>query len=192
MQRGHQEPFVARESLNSAGNGALMRLAPLVIAYCNQPDKALELATDHARLTHSDPRCLDANRAWAWFMLKALEQNLKEDVLNPEAAMSALNSLHREIEAVVRGSYRTSNPPEIQGSGYVVKTMEPALWAFWHSEIFKEGLLIAVTWGTTPIPPGWCMDSWRVLTMSLKACRKNGGRGFMSPQSSLTWMSDCG
>lgn len=142
-----EEPFVGPESLNSAGNGALMRLAPLVIAYHDQPMRAMELAVEHARLTHSDPRCLDANRAWTWFMLRAFETRTKEEVLNPRVALGALKRLHSEIEAVVRGSYRTANPPEIEGSGYVVKSMEAALWAFWNSGTFEEGLLMAVNLG---------------------------------------------
>jgi ADP-ribosyl-[dinitrogen reductase] hydrolase len=38
-------------------------------------------------------------------------------------------------------------PPEIRGLGYVVKTLEAALWAFYHSASFREGCLLVVKLG---------------------------------------------
>ena len=38
-------------------------------------------------------------------------------------------------------------PPEIRGSGYVVETLEAALWAFDRSSSFEEGALLAVNLG---------------------------------------------
>ena len=39
------------------------------------------------------------------------------------------------------GSYRRLEPPEITASGYVVKSLEAVLWAFYHTNNFKEGCL---------------------------------------------------
>jgi|SRR5947207_6266969 len=39
------------------------------------------------------------------------------------------------------------NPPAIKGSGYVVKSLEAALWAFFRSSTFREGCLLAVNLG---------------------------------------------
>ena len=49
-----------------------------------------------------------------------------------------------EIADVAAGSFRHREPPEIQGTGYVVESLEAALWAFWKSGSFKEGCLLAV------------------------------------------------
>ena len=38
-------------------------------------------------------------------------------------------------------------PPEIRGSGYVVDTLEAVLWAFFHTEDFREGALKVVNLG---------------------------------------------
>ena len=38
-------------------------------------------------------------------------------------------------------------PPEIKGSGYVVESLEAALWAFHNSSTFEEGCLLAVNFG---------------------------------------------
>jgi ADP-ribosyl-[dinitrogen reductase] hydrolase len=64
--------------------------------------------------------------------------------------------------------------PAIVGSGYVVKSLEPALWAFRSAEHFREAVLKAVNlgddadtsgavcgplagayWGVAGIPPEW-------------------------------------
>jgi hypothetical protein len=47
-------------------------------------------------------------------------------------------------DELARGSFMTKEPPDIIGSGYVVKSLEAALWAFHHSSDFKEGCLMAV------------------------------------------------
>jgi ADP-ribosyl-[dinitrogen reductase] hydrolase len=51
------------------------------------------------------------------------------------------------IEEVVLGSYQRKEPPEIKGSGYVVRSLEAALWAFHKSSSFEEGALLAVNLG---------------------------------------------
>ena len=52
-----------------------------------------------------------------------------------------------EIDEIARGSFREREPPEIRGSGYVVRSLEAALWAFDRSESFREGCLLAVNLG---------------------------------------------
>ena len=45
------------------------------------------------------------------------------------------------------GSFKKKEPPEIRGRGYVVKSLEAALWAFYKSNSFEEGCLLAVNLG---------------------------------------------
>ena len=55
--------------------------------------------------------------------------------------------LAAEIDEIAAGSFKRRNPPEIRGSGYVVKSLEAALWAFYQSVSFREGCLLAVNLG---------------------------------------------
>ncbi|HQO62975.1 MAG TPA: ADP-ribosylglycohydrolase family protein, partial [Syntrophorhabdus sp.] len=57
------------------------------------------------------------------------------------------HTLAPEIEDIARGSYKEKNPPEIKGTGYVVQSLEAALWAFHKGDSFEEGCLIAVNLG---------------------------------------------
>ena len=56
-------------------------------------------------------------------------------------------SLPWEINEIAMGSFKHREPPEIKGTGYVVKSLEAALWAFYHSHSFREGCLLAVNLG---------------------------------------------
>ena len=46
-----------------------------------------------------------------------------------------------EVDAVASGSFKTSDPDQIKATGYVVKSMEAAMWAFYHTDNFKDGCL---------------------------------------------------
>ena len=47
----------------------------------------------------------------------------------------------------MQGSYKTKSKDEISSSGYVVNTLEAALWTFYNSKDFNEGVFIAVNFG---------------------------------------------
>ena len=48
---------------------------------------------------------------------------------------------------MVDGSYKRKSPPAIVAGGYVVDTLEAALWAFYHNDSFEDGALSAVNLG---------------------------------------------
>jgi len=51
--------------------------------------------------------------------------------------------LHPEIAEITAGSFKRKNPPEIRGTGHVVRSLEAALWAFYNSGDFKTGALLS-------------------------------------------------
>ena len=60
---------------------------------------------------------------------------------------SGVHEMTPEIDAIANGSFKHKNPPEIAGSGYVVKSLEAALWAFKSSGNFEEGCMMGVNLG---------------------------------------------
>ena len=70
-------------------------------------------------------------------------------MLDPEwkAWRSLPGELHSSIEEVIRGSYLHREPPEIVGSGYVVRSLEAALWAFARHDSYPGAVLAAVNLG---------------------------------------------
>jgi ADP-ribosyl-[dinitrogen reductase] hydrolase len=51
------------------------------------------------------------------------------------------------LDDIASGSFKEKDPPDIRGTGYVVQSLEAALWAFYHGNSFKEGCLLAVNLG---------------------------------------------
>src|SRR5690606_28237969 len=52
-----------------------------------------------------------------------------------------------ELASVARGSFKSKTPPAIRGTGYVVESLEAALWAFHRTTTFEEGCLLAANLG---------------------------------------------
>jgi ADP-ribosyl-[dinitrogen reductase] hydrolase len=53
----------------------------------------------------------------------------------------------RQIVAIARGEYRDKPDSAIRGSGYVVESLEAALWAFATTESFADAILRAANLG---------------------------------------------
>ncbi|MGX1828988.1 ADP-ribosylglycohydrolase family protein [Paenibacillus taichungensis] len=133
----------------TAGNGSIMRLAPVAMAYANQPDQAVRYAGLSSRTTHAAVESVEACEVLAAILVAGLRGADKEVMLRPDTCRQwrEEKSFLPAIEEVVQGSYRDKAPPDIQGSGYVVRSLEAALWAFHQSSTFEEGALLAVNLG---------------------------------------------
>src|SRR3954470_11920654 len=75
LQRFEQtgEPFPGDAAPDAAGNGPLMKLAPVAMAYASRPDDAIRFAGESARTTHGAPEAIDASCAFAALLVAALE-----------------------------------------------------------------------------------------------------------------------
>ncbi|RAW15221.1 ADP-ribosylglycohydrolase family protein [Paenibacillus taichungensis] len=133
----------------TAGNGSIMRLAPVAMAYANQPDQAVRYAGLSSRTTHAAVESVEACEVLAAILVAGLRGADKEVMLRPETCRQWREEkfFSPAIEEIVQGSYRDKAPPDIQGSGYVVRSLEAALWAFHQSSTFEKGALLAVNLG---------------------------------------------
>ncbi|UJR24696.1 hypothetical protein I4U23_006070 [Adineta vaga] len=138
-----------------AGNGALMRLAPVPLFFYKFPELAVEYSGRSARLTHGDQKAVDACRYYAALIVAAVNGESKDKLLNERFYENHLEwfgsqSLCKEILDIAHGSYKRKRGYDdgIRGKGYVVNALEAALWAFWDDEnSFKKGALAAVNLG---------------------------------------------
>lgn len=144
-------PFSGPVDSYSAGNGSLMRLAPMPMFYAGSPREAIEKSGESSKTTHGSAAAVDACRYFGALIVGALNGNDKETILSdhycPVPGYWQEKPLVPEIAAVAGGSFKNQQPPEIRGSGYVVQSLEAALWAFYHSNSFEEGCLMAVNLG---------------------------------------------
>ena len=81
------EPYPGDAAPEAAGNGPLMKLAPVVLAYASRPADALRFAAESARTTHGAPEAADASR---WFArLLAARRSRARDPLAPRGRRDA-------------------------------------------------------------------------------------------------------
>jgi ADP-ribosyl-[dinitrogen reductase] hydrolase len=146
LQRYQQtgEPFAGDPSPSAAGNGSLMRLVPVAIAAASE-EQAIAWAATQSRTTHAAITTVDACRFYARLLWRALDGAPRAALLDPTAGDDL--DLAPAIAAVARGSYAQKRPPEIRGTGYVVDALEAALWAFYCSDSFTAGAILAVNLG---------------------------------------------
>ncbi len=144
-------PFSGPTDPMSAGNGSLMRLAPVPLAWRRNPAAAVRLAGESSRTTHGARAAVDACRYFSGLIVGALGGASKDELLGPGyAPVEGLwkgRPLVPEVAAVAAGSFKDKDPPGVRGTGYVVDSLEAALWAFHRSDGFREGALRAVNLG---------------------------------------------
>jgi ADP-ribosyl-[dinitrogen reductase] hydrolase len=135
----------------SAGNGSIMRLAPVPMFFAADPVRAIKLAAASSRTTHGAVTAVDACRYFSGLIVGALagvgKEELLSDHFSPVKGYWKDHPLGSEIDQIASGSFQRKEPPEIQGTGYVVRSLEAALWAFYKSGDFREGCLLAANLG---------------------------------------------
>lgn len=112
------DPYAGPVDNGQSGNGGIMRLAPVVLAYGADVDAAVRVARQSSRLTHASPLCLDAAERMARFL-----------VSGDKAALP-----------------QPDTPPQV-ASGFVVHTDAAAHWAIAQGGTFEDMILRAVNLG---------------------------------------------
>jgi ADP-ribosyl-[dinitrogen reductase] hydrolase len=138
------EPFSGSTDPSSAGNGSLMRLAPVVLFYFPDQERILHYSAESSRTTHGAAECLDACRLFGDMLFRTLGGADKQEILlgtGPE--MVTADSL----KSIAQGGYMNKAAISIHGTGYVVESLEAALWSFWVSDSFEQAILTAANLG---------------------------------------------
>ena len=145
------KPFCGPTGSTNAGNGSLMRLAPVAMAYASSPMKAITYAGESSRTTHGTRECVDACRYFAGLLVGAMQGRTKNELLaphfSPVPGLWEAEPLAPKVAAVAKGSFLTKQPPAIRGRGYVVDCLEAALWAFASTDSYEAAVLAAVNLG---------------------------------------------
>jgi len=127
-----------------ASNGSIMRLAPIPLFFHNDLNLTLRFAGESSRITHAPKSCVDACQALALLIHRALQGKSKEEILYFEKSQLDIGS---EIEEILLGSYKTKTRDEISAKGMAFTCLEAALWSFYHTDNFNDGVLLAVNLG---------------------------------------------
>ena len=79
--KAHGNPYAGSADTWSAGNGSLMRLAPIPMFYYPDIEQAVAFAAESSRTTHGADECIDACRLYSRQLLAALAGEHKENLL---------------------------------------------------------------------------------------------------------------
>ncbi|MDG2008531.1 MAG: ADP-ribosylglycohydrolase family protein [Candidatus Binatia bacterium] len=142
------DAFSGPDGAWSAGNGSLMRLAPVALFWACDERTAVNFAGESSRVTHGADEPIDACRAYATFLVAALRGCDRETILatTPPRGPDA-RPLSPAVLEVLQGSWRDKRMDEIRGSGYVVSSLEAAIWCFANTASYREAVLCAANLG---------------------------------------------
>jgi len=142
------DPFSGSTDPNSAGNGSLMRLAPVPMFFFPDYLAAVRFSGESSRTTHGAAECVDACRLFGSMLFKALSGQPKEEILFGDPFPDRQEPpLSDRIQALAGGAYRGKSERDIRGGGYVVQSLEAALWCFYCTDNFRDAILKAVNLG---------------------------------------------
>jgi ADP-ribosyl-[dinitrogen reductase] hydrolase len=138
------DPLAGSSDPYSAGNGCIMRLAPVPLFYFPDLGAAEHYAAESSRTTHAAVECLDASRLLARILVRALQGvSQEQSALGDNATFAGAD----KMMALAQGSYLAKPAADIRGSGYVVQSLEAALWCFMHTDSFEQAILAAANLG---------------------------------------------
>ena len=115
-----------------------MRLAPAALFGLGDAARASRTARAQSRTTHAAPQAVEACDLFVMLLREAI-LGAGKDVLRPRDWNG-----HPAIRAVASGGWRTKSRADIESSGYVVATLEAALWSVGRTNSFEEALILAV------------------------------------------------
>jgi ADP-ribosyl-[dinitrogen reductase] hydrolase len=132
-------PFAGSTSEDSAGNGSLMRLAPVALHALDDEAEARRIAREQSRTTHGAPQAVEACAFFVDLLREAFQGIGKDRVLAAPPWQG-----HQAIAAVAAGDWRRKGRGQISSSGYVVATLEAAIWCVARTQNFEAALILAV------------------------------------------------
>ena len=137
------EPMAGSSDPQSAGNGGLMRLAPVAMCWALQAAETSHFAAEATRTTHAAEEALDASRLFATQLRHALNGEDKHIILVGHRARVTAPA----IVEIARGDVASWGEQGVVGSGYVVDSLRAALWCFATTEDFASAVLKAANLG---------------------------------------------
>jgi ADP-ribosyl-[dinitrogen reductase] hydrolase len=141
------EPLSGSTDPYTAGNGSLMRLAPVPMYYVEDLEQVAHYSAQSSRTTHGAREAVDACRLFGLMLARALRGHSKDSLLFESHLALPGPALAPAIAAIARGEYRDKERRDLRGSGYVVRSLEAALWCFLRTDEYRAAILTAANLG---------------------------------------------
>ena len=136
-------PFAGSSDPQSAGNGSLMRLAPVVLFYYPNVERVLTFCADSSRTTHGAPEAIQCCMLLGVLIAKALAGESKAELLS----LKGMSFSEPQVARIAAGTYIEKSRADILGTGYSIASLEAALWCFQRTETYESAVLEAANLG---------------------------------------------
>ncbi|MFG5121723.1 ADP-ribosylglycohydrolase family protein [Methylorubrum sp. POS3] len=177
------DPFAGSEDKDSAGNGSLMRIAPVALWALDDAALAAHIAREQSRTTHGAAEAIESCELFVQILREAI-QGAGKEALRPRAWAGT-----PKVQAIAAGAWRGKPRSKIRSTGYVIDTLEAALWCTEQAGNFEDALVLAVNlagdadtvgavtgqiagavFGASEIPERWLAPlAWRDKLVALAA-----------------------
>ena len=163
------DPIAGSTSIHSAGNGSLMRLSPVAVRYFHDRAIMTDIARRQSKITHGAIEAVDACIIFADLLADAIIGTPMPDLLAPRSVDAA-----PAVANVLAGSWQEKSRDEIRSSGYVIHSLEAAVWSVGNTNSFEDAVILAANladdadtvsaitgqlagaiWGEKAIPDRW-------------------------------------
>jgi ADP-ribosylglycohydrolase len=139
-------------SIRSNGNGSLMRIHPFVLyAYYSKikdEDEFIGMISAASSLTHAHSCSIDGCIIYAYVLKELLSNPIKDSIyIGLQKAKHQMTSSVPYYGRLLNNDISLLNANNIKSSGYVVDSLEAAIWCLLTTETYKECVLKAVNLG---------------------------------------------
>jgi ADP-ribosyl-[dinitrogen reductase] hydrolase len=142
------DPYSGSTDPYSAGNGSIMRLAPVPMFYADDLQQVVYYAAESSRTTHGAQEAMDGCRLFGVMLARALRGGTKAEILfDSHLALFSEGELAPTIWDIALGRYKDKRRDEVSGTGYVVESLAAALWCFWQTDSYRDAILLAANLG---------------------------------------------
>ena len=135
-------PFSGSSEEYASGNGSLMRLAPIPMFF-SELEECIKFAGESSRTTHGSAECIDSCKLFASLLFHAYKSANKAEIFT----RNTYEPYTQKVLNLSNGQFLEKTYEELTGSGYVIESLEAALWCFMKSGSFEECILLAANLG---------------------------------------------
>ena len=138
-----RDPLAGDTDPRTAGNGSLMRLAPVAMWFAPDVQAVRANARRSSLTTHGASEAVDCCELYAELLVRALAGAPRGALLHAPAPAGA----SARVREIAEGGYVGKSIDRISGSGYCVDSLEAALWCFASTDSFEAAVLAAANLG---------------------------------------------
>lgn len=139
-------PYRIKYRPYDSGNGGIMRLAPAAMAFSHNIVLAGMVSELSTRTTHPTPECKEAARIFGEAIAVGIQTGDKEAIVE-HITSSESKVQEYKMKLLTKGSFIGEKRHKISSSGYVLASLNAALWALNETDNFNDGLILAVNLG---------------------------------------------